>query len=331
MSLLEFDELNVWFELPDGSSVHAVRDLSLSLQRGDRLGLVGESGSGKTTAILAAMGLLPATATVSGEIRLDGVPLLATTEKQRRAHRWKDISMVFQGAMNALNPVRRIGQQLVEPMRLHGTANREEGMRRAGELLTLVGLEPSHLRRYPHELSGGMRQRVCIAMALACDPSVLLADEPTTALDVIVQAEILALLRRLVNELGLTLILVTHDLPVVAQVCDRVAVMYGGGLMEQGSVEEITRQPAHPYTRLLFQATPDLEDDTPVAALPRVLDLDISGTGCPFRLRCDSAFERCATETPEPRVLGDGHTSACHLHDQQLDGALRALPGRVVT
>ncbi|WP_205856419.1 ABC transporter ATP-binding protein, partial [Phytoactinopolyspora endophytica] len=239
--------------------VHALRGVSMDVSASEGLGLVGESGCGKTTAILALMGLLPPSATVAGEIRLGGDDLLARGEASFRPHRWTDIAMVFQGAMNAFSPVATVGDQIAEPMRVHGVADGKSATRRVGELLDLVGIPPERAKRYPHEFSGGMRQRAAIAMALACEPKVLLADEPTTALDVIVQAQVLDLLDRLRRELGLAVVLVTHDLPVVAQVCQRAAVMYAGEVVENGDIDALHTDPVHPYTRKLFEAARELE------------------------------------------------------------------------
>src|SRR5881227_1361358 len=225
------------------------------------MGLVGESGCGKTTTILAMMGLLPSSASVAGSVSLDGENIMARGEDTVSPHRWSDIAMVFQGAMNAFNPVKTIGSQLVEPMELHGTATGRVAKAQARELLQMVGIAGERADRYPHELSGGMRQRAAIAMALACSPKVLLADEPTTALDVMVQAQILQLLISLTDDLGLALILVTHDLPLVTQVCERAVVMYAGRVAESGLVDTLFHDPRHPYTRLLFEATPDLTGD----------------------------------------------------------------------
>ena len=223
--VIRVEDLHVWFELPGGGELHAVQGVSFELHEGERMGLVGESGCGKTTTILAMMGLLPATASVAGKVILNGEDILVRGEDSISPHRWKDISMVFQGAMNAFNPVRTIGEQIAEPMELHDLASGKAARARVRELLELVGISGDRADRYPHEFSGGMRQRAAIAMALACSPKVLLADEPTTALDVMVQAQILELLTKLSQTLGkesgLTVILVTHDLPVVAQVCDR--------------------------------------------------------------------------------------------------------------
>jgi len=314
--LLEVRDLHVWFDLPHGEELHAVQGVGFELNAGDRMGLVGESGCGKTTTILAIMGLLPPSASVAGEVLLDGRDVMADGERTIRPHRWKDVAMVFQGAMNALNPVKTVRSQIVEPMLLHEVAEGADAMRRAGELLELVGIPASAGRRYPHEFSGGMRQRAAIAMALACDPRILLADEPTTALDVMVQAQILELLTRLTADLGLTLLLVTHDLPVVAQVCEKAAVMYAGEIVEAGPVDTLFHDPRHPYTRLLFAATPDLFGEQDVVSIPGSPPrLDRSITGCPFRDRCDSAFDRCVVERPVLLRVGAGHSAACHLND----------------
>jgi len=317
MTLLEVRDLHVWFDLPDQGKLHAVRGVSFDLIAGERVGLVGESGCGKTTTILAMLGLLPPSATVAGEVLLDGTSVLAADEDETRPHRWADISMVFQGAMNALNPVKTVESQIVEPMALHGTAFGPEAKAKAGELLEMVGIPRTAGTRYPHEFSGGMRQRAALAMALACEPKVLLADEPTTALDVMVQAQILELLLRLTRDLGLALVLVTHDLPVVAQVCERAAVMYAGEIVEAGRLDDLFHEPKHPYTRMLFAATPDLygEDDVlSISGAPPRLDRDL--VGCPFRARCDRAFARCIAEAPVLRDGGDGRVAACHLNDE---------------
>jgi peptide/nickel transport system ATP-binding protein len=316
-ALLEVEDLHVWFDLADGGELHAVQGVSLAIDRGERLGLVGESGCGKTTTALAIMGLLPATASASGRVLVDGKDILAGGEASARPHRWVDVAIVFQGAMNALNPVRTIGSQIVEAIELHGRGRGGEARARAGELLESVGIPSARAARYPHELSGGMRQRAAIAMALSCNPKVLIADEPTTALDVMVQAQILELLDGLCRDFGLALVLVTHDLPVVAQLCDRGAVMYAGEIVERGAVDELYHAPRHPYTRLLFAATPDLADTNgEVASIPGTPPrLDRPLEGCPFRPRCDRAFDRCVTVRPLLRRLGDGRAAACHLND----------------
>jgi peptide/nickel transport system ATP-binding protein len=312
-TLVEVEDLNVWFDLPNGRKLHAVQGVSFSVAAGTRLGMVGESGCGKTTTILALMGLLPSTASVSGRIALEGVDILERGEQTLAPHRWKDIAMVFQGAMNAFDPVRRIGEQIAEPMELHGSATGREATARVGELLETVGISPDRARSYPHELSGGMRQRAAIAMALACSPRILLADEPTTALDVMVQAQILELLTYLSDELGLALVLVTHDLPIVAQTCTHAAVMYAGKIVERGPTDALYHDARHPYTRLLWAATPDLESRDDVVSIPGVPPrLDAELHGCPFAPRCDRAASRCEDERPELRRVGEAHVSACH-------------------
>ncbi|CAN5715020.1 ABC transporter ATP-binding protein [soil metagenome] len=260
---LELRNLDVWFDPRDrhsGEPVHTVKNVSLTVSPGERVGLVGESGCGKTTTILAAIGLLPASATVGGEVLIEDRNVIADGENSIRPHRWTDIAMVFQGAMSAFNPVKTVGWQIREALEVHGIARGRIAVERTRELLDLVGLSTGSDASYPHQLSGGMKQRAVIAMALACEPKVLLADEPTTALDVMVQDQVLRLLVRLSTELGLALVLVTHDLGVVAQTCTRAAVMRDGEIVEEGSVDDLYRRPAHPYTRALFESTPNLDD-----------------------------------------------------------------------
>jgi oligopeptide/dipeptide ABC transporter ATP-binding protein len=315
--LLQIEDLHVWFDLEDRGELHAVQGVNLTLEPGERLGLVGESGCGKTTTALAIMGLLPSSASASGRVLLEGVDILAGGEEAMRPHRWVDVAIVFQGAMNALNPVRTVGQQIVEALELHNRAKGATARARTAELLEAVGIPAARAGRYPHELSGGMRQRAAIAMALACNPKVLIADEPTTALDVMVQAQILELLDGLCRDFGLALILVTHDLPVVAQLCNRCAVMYAGEIVERGPLETIYHAPGHPYSRMLFAASPDLAGlDEPVlsiAGAPPRLDRPIAG--CPFSPRCDSVFAPC-TVRPTLEQLAADHDAACHLNSR---------------
>jgi peptide/nickel transport system ATP-binding protein len=316
VSLLSVRDLQVWFDLPHGGRLHAVQGVRFDLEEGERLGLVGESGCGKTTALLALMGLLPPTAEVAGGVAINGTDILSGGEESMRSHRWTDVAMVFQGAMNALNPVKTIGSQIVEPMEFHGTASGAVAKAAAIDLLQLVGIPASGAARYPHEFSGGMRQRAAIAMALACNPKVLLADEPTTALDVMVQAQILQLLESLTVDLGLALVLVTHDLPLVSQVCERAVVMYAGRVAEAGPIDTLFHDPRHPYTRLLFEATPDLAGDIDVVSIPGAPPrLDRSIVGCPFEPRCDVAFDRCKVESPSLAVVAPSHEAACHLNE----------------
>jgi peptide/nickel transport system ATP-binding protein len=315
--LLEVEDLHVWFDLADGGELHAVQGVNLSLDPGERLGLVGESGCGKTTTALGIMGLLPPSASAAGRVMIDGKDILAGGETAIRPHRWVDIAIVFQGAMNALNPVRTIGEQIVESLEIHDRATGQIARARTGELLEAVGIPAGRAARYPHELSGGMRQRAAIAMALSCNPRVLIADEPTTALDVMVQAQILELLDALCRDFGLALVLVTHDLPVVAQLCDRCAVMYAGEIVERGPLDLLYHSPGHPYSRMLFAASPDLAGlDDPVISIPGAPPrLDRPIDGCPFRPRCDSAFAACV-ERPHLQEVGSDHAAACHLNDR---------------
>ena len=309
--MLDVTDLNVWFDV-DGGEVHVVRDVSFSLRTGERIGLVGESGCGKTTALLALMGLMPPNASVSGRVILDGDDLLVGGEDTVAPHRWRDVAMIFQGAMNAFSPVHRIGAQIVEPMEFHGTCRGNAARSRARELLELVGIPATRFSSYPHELSGGQRQRASIAMALACEPKLLLADEPTTALDVIVQAQVLDLIARLSDQLGLAVILVTHDLPLVSGLCHRTAVMYAGQIAEIGEAATIVQDPRHPYTRLLFAATPDIDGEGTIASIPGSPPrLDQSFNGCAFAPRCDVAIERCASVAPVLARSGAGHAVRC--------------------
>jgi len=321
--LLEIDDLHVWFDLPNRGVLHAVRGVNLTLEPGDRLGLVGESGCGKTTTALATMGLLPPSATISGRALLRGDDMLAGGETTFRPHRWIDIAMVFQGAMNSFNPVQTVGSQIDEALRLHLGASRADARSRTAELLEAVGISERRASRYPHEFSGGMRQRAALAMALSCSPAVLVADEPTTALDVMVQAQVLELLDTLCSELGLALVLVTHDLAVVSQLCDRVAVMYAGEIVEHAPVEALLHESRHPYSQLLFAATPDLDTDgPPPAAIPGSPPrLDRPIVGCPFQPRCPHAFDRCSEDAPALEQVGPMQSAACHLNTLGVRGS----------
>ncbi|WP_027534394.1 ABC transporter ATP-binding protein [Bradyrhizobium sp. WSM3983] len=299
-----------------GSSLPTIRDVSFEIQAGEAVALVGESGSGKTTTAMAIAGLLPPNAAVSGgEVRYRGDRLPIDDDAAMRPHRWSEISVVFQGAMNALNPVHRIIKQIAEPCQLQLGMSRDEAIARARELLELVGISAERGRAYPHELSGGMRQRVMIAMALACSPSIVIGDEPTTALDVITQAQILKLLTALRSQLNLALILITHDLSVVAECCDRVMIMYAGRLVEDGSVADIFANPKHPYTKLLIESIPNPEHGKrmvrPIPGDPPTLQHRPSG--CAFRSRCPSAMPVCATEVPNLKRWEQGRV-ACYLH-----------------
>jgi peptide/nickel transport system ATP-binding protein len=314
--LLQIRHLSTNF-VNDEGVFRAVEDLSFGLRQGQSMGLVGESGCGKTTAMLSLLRLLPAAGRiVSGEVVLGGQDLLSLNEAEMRAVRWRRLSMIFQGAMNALNPVRTVGDQIAEALVVHDLApSLGAAQPRVEELLELVGIAGERRTQFPHQYSGGMRQRAMIAMALACSPEVVIADEPTTALDVMIQAQILELLQRLQRELGLAFILVTHDLSVVAEVCDHVLVMYGGVMAEYGDVDMIFNVPLHPYTRLLLEAFPDLS--RPEGRLisipgypPRLNDLP---PGCRFSPRCPQAVARCQVEPPGVREIRPGHWATCHL------------------
>jgi oligopeptide/dipeptide ABC transporter ATP-binding protein len=319
MSFLDVRNLTVEFRPADGPPLRAVDGVSFSLGRGEALGVVGESGCGKTTAMLALLRLLPpAGRIVAGEVHLDGEDLLRLSPDELRAHRWRDLAVVFQGAMNALNPVRSVGHQIREAIQAHRPVGRAEAERRVGELLELVGISAGRAAQYPHQYSGGMRQRAMIAMALACEPSLLIADEPTTALDVMVQAQILELLDRLRRELELGLIIVTHDLGVVAETCQSVLVMYGGQVAEHGPVDAVFAAPRHPYTQRLLAAFPDIgRPDATRASIPGAPPrLSALPTGCRFHPRCDRATARCSAEAPAPHRVGPAHVAACHYAEE---------------
>jgi peptide/nickel transport system ATP-binding protein len=318
VALLEVHDLHVSFRTRDGV-VRAVDGVSLGVDRGETLGVVGESGSGKTVAALTVMGLTRlANATVSGRVLLDGADLLACPPGEMQRIRGKRIAMIFQDPLSSLHPFFKVGWQIVEAIRAHEDVSRAEARVRAVEALREVGI-PSPERRvdsYPHELSGGMRQRAMIAMALVLDPDVLIADEPTTALDVTVQAQILDLVEALQEEHGTAVVLITHDLGVVAQLADRVAVMYAGRVVERGTLETLLDSPEHPYTWGLLQSIPRLDAPRrerlhPIAGLPPSL-IHVP-SGCPFHPRCPYAFDVCPEREPPLVDSQPGHAVACHL------------------
>ena len=314
--LLSIRHLTTEFHLPQGPAARALEDVSFDVLPGQTIGLVGESGCGKTTLLMSVLRLLPSTGRItSGRVLFKGTDLLALSEPEMRAYRWKDIAIVFQGAMNALNPVMKVGDQISEGMLLHDVMDREQAEQRVGELLEMVGIPRSRRDQYPHQYSGGMRQRAMIAMALGCAPELLFADEPTTALDVMIQAQVLALLKEVQKALGLAIVLVTHDLGVVAEVCDTVVVMYGGKVAEYGPADDIYNDPQHPYTRRLLESFPDL--NRPAESLasipgtpPRLTDLP---SGCRFHPRCDVRIDLCSVESPPLLETAPAHYAACHL------------------
>lgn len=325
--VLEIRGLTVSYK-SEGKVIHAVNGLDLTLNAGEMMGLVGETGAGKTTTGLSVMGLLPSrTAKVeAGDIFFHGESLLHKSAQEREAIRGALISMIFQDPMTALNPTRTIGSQIFETLNIHNYEEqpKEELEARVDELLRMVGIRPERKDEYPYQFSGGMKQRVLIAMALACRPQILIADEPTTALDVTIQAQVLALLEELQEKLGTSVLLMTHDLGVVAQTCDRVAVVYAGEIVEVGSVEDIFSEGRHhPYTEGLFRSIPRLDDDRPrltpiegempdTAALP---------SGCPFHPRCGACMEICRKQHPDMVTLGDGHEVRCFLAGPEENGA----------
>jgi oligopeptide/dipeptide ABC transporter ATP-binding protein len=319
--LLDVRDLKTYFSL-ESATVKAVDGVSFRLDYGEALGIVGESGCGKTTTALSLVQILPRNGRiVGGEIRLMGIDLVRKTENQLRRYRWREVSIVFQGAMNALNPVRRVIDQIAEPIEQRLGESKPASRARARELLELVGIPGKRGDGYPHELSGGMRQRAMIAMALACDPALVIGDEPTTALDVMVQAQILELLESLRTKLGLSLILITHDLSVVAETCDRVLVMYAGRVAEEGSVEEVFRHPRHPYTQKLVSSFPNIRADRrTLEVIPGAPpDLRTPPPGCRFAPRCASAMAICSEVVP-PEAIFDGVRVACHLYPAGSDG-----------
>jgi oligopeptide transport system ATP-binding protein len=315
-TVLQVEDLRTWFQ-SDAGVVRAVDGVSFAVRRGRTLGVVGESGSGKTVANLSILRLVPEPPgrIVSGRIRFDGRNLLQLPAREMRRIRGGRIAMIFQDPMTSLNPYLKIGRQLTEVLEQHERLGRREARGRAVAMLERVGIAEAERRfdGYPHELSGGMRQRAMIAMALLCRPQVLIADEPTTALDVTVQAQILELLRELRDELGTAIILVTHDLGVVAGLADEVAVMYAGKIVEQAPTAEIFAHPRHPYTLGLLRSIPRLDRPTgPLHSIPgRPPDLARIGAGCPFAPRCDWVMDRCRSEYPDFHTAGSGHAVAC--------------------
>ena len=315
--LLRVDGLRTTFEMRD-SRIHAVNGISYHLAPGEALGFVGESGCGKSVSVLSLMRLLPEPPAVvrADAINFDGIDLLSLPQEEMRTVRGKRIAMIFQDPMTSLNPVLTVGRQITEAVEEHLGYSGRAAADRAIEFLELVGIPAARerVKQYPHHFSGGMRQRAMIAMALCCEPRLLIADEPTTALDVTIQAQILEILRRLRREFGMALILITHDLGVVAGMCDRVAVMYAGFIVEQAATREVYSQPRHPYTLGLLQSVPRLDRRTD-ADLPSIEgappDLSSLPPGCPFAPRCTFVIDRCRSEHPELRTVGAGHQVRC--------------------
>ncbi len=317
MPLLEVRDLKTYFFTLAGV-VKAVDGVSFTLDYGEVLGLAGESGSGKSTIAYSIMNLVPPPGKiVSGSIILDGVDVAKLSESELRSKiRWRRVSMVFQGAMNALTPVYTIGYQIAEPLIQHLGMTKRVAMERAAELLEMVGLHRTMLNRYPHELSGGQKQRVVIAMALALEPPLVIADEPTTALDVVAQAQILNLLKKLKREKNMSIILISHDLSVIAELADKIGIMYAGKLVEIGTAEQIFKNPQHPYTRLLLKSIPRLRGPVDkLEYIPGTLpDLRRPPPGCRFYPRCPMRMDVCNEEEPPVIEVEKGHYVACWLH-----------------
>ena len=317
--VLEVNGLVMHYRTKSGD-VSAVEDVTFSLAQGEALGLVGESGCGKTSIAMTLIRLLPDNAIIKeGQVLLDGVDVAKLSDEEMRKHRWADISMVFQGAMNAWNPVYKVGDQIMEALEQHFPDMTEpEGRARIAELFELVGLTPAMMDRYPHEFSGGMRQRAIIAMALSCNPKVIIADEPTTALDVIVQDQILKELKKVQSDLGMSIIYISHDVAVIAEVSDRIGVMYAGKLVELGPTDEVFPRPRHPYTYLLLSSTPSVKGPrrklAPLEGEPP--NLLAPPNGCRFHPRCPFATEICAQEEPPYQDASPGHQVACWHADE---------------
>lgn len=312
--VLEVNDLTMHYMTRKGP-VYAVDDVSFTVKRGESLGLVGESGCGKTSVAISLMRLLPDNADIKkGEIKIVGTDILKLEDEEVRKFRWRNISMVFQAAMNSMNPVYTVEEQILEAMRLHTPHLTEEEMNeKIDRLFELVGLDPALKTQYPHQYSGGMRQRAVIAMALSCDPDIIIADEPTTALDVIVQDSLLKQIQEIQQKLNMSMIYISHDIAVIAEVCERVGVMYAGKLVELASTVNIFHKPIHPYTMGLMSSFPSIVGEkTELTTIPgEPPDLLNPPTGCRFHPRCPFATDICREQVPEFKDYGDGHYAAC--------------------
>ena len=319
MNLLEIKDLTIHYVTDDGT-VKAVNGIDLALEEGDTLGLVGETGAGKTTTALGVLRLVPNPPgkVIGGQILYKGEDIMKKSEAQMRKIRGGEISMIFQDPMTALNPVLKVGDQIAEVIHLHGNCSRTEAMGRALEMLEMVGIPAERASDYPHQFSGGMKQRVVIAIALACNPKLLLADEPTTALDVTIQAQVLEMMNELKKKFGTSMILITHDLGVVAESCDKVAIMYAGEIVEYGTLQHIFNEVAHPYTKGLFGSLPSLDKDVhrlnPIEGLmPDPANLP---EGCKFHPRCPMATDKCARCSPKATEISPGHIVRCLQYEE---------------
>ena len=327
--LLEIRDLVIHYETDDGT-VHAVENLDLRLKRGETLGFVGETGAGKTTTALGIMRLIPSPPgkITSGQIFFEGEDLLQKSEAEMRAIRGEKIAMIFQDPMTSLNPVMTVDKQIAEVVKLHRNVSDKEALAMVGNMLELVGIPKERMHDYPHQFSGGMKQRVVIAIALVCDPSLLIADEPTTALDVTIQAQVLTLMKDLKRQFHASMVLITHDMGIVADICDTVAIMYAGRVVEYADKESLFTHPVHPYTVGLFESVPDLEEDVEElnvipGLMPDPMDLP---QGCTFHPRCRFAVESCSREKPPMVEFAPGHFVACPIRMKML----RENPGNPV-
>jgi peptide/nickel transport system ATP-binding protein len=318
MALLDVEDLRMYYRTSEGW-VRAVDGLNFKIDRGRALGIVGESGCGKTSIAITLMRILPRNAKIfGGKVIFDGKDLVHMDEDRLREDvRWKGMSLIFQGAMNALNPVIKIEDQIVEAIRIHEPkVTKAEAKERIGKLFELVGIDPSRASSYPHEFSGGMKQRACIAMALACNPKMLISDEPSTALDVIIAAQILRLLRELKEKLNLAMIVISHDLSIVTETCDDAAIVYAGSVVEYGEINAIFKEPLHPYTQGLLSAFPSIKaQKTRLISIPgSPPDLTNPPRGCRFNPRCKYAMEICRKTRPVLTEISKGHLTACYLY-----------------
>jgi len=318
MALLEVRGLCIDYKLQN-RYLRAVDNVAFQIDEGEVLGLAGESGSGKSTIAHSILKILPRSARVSGSILIDGTEVVKMDDREARAYRWKVVSLVPQGSMNAFDPVITIGSQIVESIRIHRNVDKADAWRRTRELFSLVGIPEGRAKGYPHEFSGGMKQRAAIAMALSLNPKLVILDEPTTALDVVIQRQVLGLLARLRRELGISFLFVTHDLSVLSEIATKVAVMYAGRLAEISNSETLFASPRHPYSRALIHAIPTLSGDLSlVRSIPgvpaNILNLP---PGCKFHPRCPYVFDRCRKEEPQLLHMDDGSSIACHLFDRR--------------
>ena len=321
-TVLSVKNLSTYFKTDKGIA-KAVENVSFTIDEGEMLGLIGESGCGKTTVAQSILRLIEYPGKViSGSVHLNGKDLLRASESELYSLRWKEVSVIPQSAMNALNPIFTVGDQIMEAILLHENVNRREALDRTKTLLELVGIDGERWKSYPHEFSGGMKQRVAIAMALACNPKLVISDESTTGLDVLTQAQVIALIKDLQKKMNLSVILISHDLPMVTAICDKIAIMYAGRIVEWATTKDIMKNARHPYSQALLNATPDLsEPEKELVSIPgSVPNLVNFPTSCRFHTRCPYAFEKCRKENPELKEVKPGHFTACFLEEEGHNG-----------